>query len=80
MATACQKPPTVNMCHLYRCRVSKSISKPGIHKPYDRENLHTIMCMYAHLSAENEVIWHTNAIVYNNVSAFWMQRKRKTKS
>lgn len=40
------------MYHLYRCHASKSVAKPGIHKTYDSENVHTIMCMYAHLSAE----------------------------
>lgn len=52
MATTCQKTPTFNTYHLYRCHVSTCISKPGIRKPRDRERLHTIMCMYACLSAD----------------------------
>lgn len=52
MATTCQKTPTFNTYHLYRCHVSTSISKPGIRKLHGRETLHTFMSTYACSSAE----------------------------
>lgn len=40
----------------------------------DRGSLHTLLCMHACLSGEGGKVWHTNAVVYKNISRSWTRR------